>query len=166
MNIKIKKAKFEDLENINSIYNQAVKQKFQTADTELINIKNRKKWFKEHENDKYPVFVATVNEKVIGWISFSPYRKNREAVRFTAEISYYIHNDFQKQGIGTKLIQFAIEKAPELSLKNIFAIVLEKNFGSITLLKKLNFEEWAFLPNIADFDGIECGHFFFGLRVQ
>ena len=165
MNLKIRKAKVQDLEDINSIYNQAVDAKFQTADIAYISIEDRKKWFTEHEVSNYPVYVAVIDNHVAGWLSFSPYRKGRKALRYTAEISYYIDKNYQRKGIGTKLINFAIETAPKLSFKNIFAIILEKNVASIKLLKKLSFEQWAFLPDVADFDGVECGHIFLGLRV-
>ena len=32
-------------------------------------------------------------------------------------------------------------------------------------MEKFGFELWGHLPNIADFDGIECGHVYYGIKV-
>ena len=58
-----------------------------------------------------------------------------------------------------------IEKSPEYGFKNLFAILLERNIASIKLLEKMGFEKWAFLPKVANFNGIECGQFYYGKRI-
>lgn len=161
----IRKAKAEDLEAIVRIYNQAIEARKFTADIEKIEISSRMRWFKEHCEDKYPIFVSEIDGKVCGWISLSPYRSGREALRFTAEVSYYVDFDYQKRGIGTKLLGYVIKECSQYKIKTIFAIVLEWNSVSIHLLKKFNFKKWGFLPRIADFDGEECGHVYYGLRI-
>ena len=39
------------------------------------------------------------------------------------------------------------------------------NWDSIGLLKKFGFEQWGHMPNVADFDGAECGHVYLGKRI-
>ena len=102
---------------------------------------------------------------VIAWLSFSKYRPGRGAFKKTAEISYYIHNHFRQQGIGTALVQFARQHAIQYGFKNLLAMVLEWNTGSIRLLKKNGFEQWGYLPSVADFDGVTCGHLYFGINL-
>ena len=86
-------------------------------------------------------------------------------MRFTAEVSYYIHQDYQGQGIGSKLMSFAIKKGKELNFKTLLAILLAFNVPSIKLLEKFNFSKWGCLPNIADFDGEVCSHLYYGLKL-
>ncbi len=105
----IRKATTKDLEAINNIYNQAVLHGYQTADTEIVTIKTRKDWFKNHDLINYPVFVFIKDETVVAWLSLSAYRPGRKALKTLAEISYYVHNDFQVHGIGTKLMEFALD---------------------------------------------------------
>ena len=157
--MKIREANFDDIISINDIYNQSIPSKSSTADILPLPISDRKKWLKDHQKENYPVFVAEINDEVIGWISLSPYRPGRLALKQTAEVSYFIRKDYQKMGIGTKLMNYVIEKSPEYEFKNIFAILLDRNIASIKLLEKLGFEKWAFLPKVANFDGIECGQF-------
>jgi len=163
---KIRIAKIKDLESIVEIYNQAIKSRFETADTMEIKPEERFEWFNNHNPETYPIFIYELNNRVVGWISISPYRQGRQALRHTVEISYYIHTDFKRQGIGGKLIKYAIHKSKELNYKTIFAIILDKNEASINILKKFGFVLWGHLPNIADFSGIECGHVYYGLRID
>ncbi|MEZ5023664.1 MAG: hypothetical protein R2728_10480 [Chitinophagales bacterium] len=53
--------------------------------------------------DNFPIYVLEIDGKVIGWISLSAYRKGRNALRYNAEVSYYIHQDFQQQGFGESI---------------------------------------------------------------
>jgi len=163
--MKIREAIFNDIISINDIYNQSIPSKSSTADILPLQISERKKWLKGHKDGNYPVFVAEINDEVIGWISLSPYRPGRLALKQTAEVSYFIRKDFEKMGIGTKLLNYVIENANKFGIKNIFAILLDKNIASIKLLQKLGFEKWAFLPKVANFDGIECGQFYYGKRI-
>ncbi len=163
--MKIREATFDDIYSINDIYNQSIPSKISTADILPVPISKRKKWLKDHQKQNYPVFVAEINGEVIGWISLSPYRPGRLALKQTAEVSYFIKKEHQKMGIGTKLMNLIIKESPEYGFKNIFAILLDRNIASIKLLEKLGFERWAFLPKVANFDGTECGQFYYGKRI-
>ena len=162
-NIRI--ANIADLERITEIYNQAVLSKFETADTVEFESKDRMDWFYSHPQDTYPIFVYELNGAVVGWVSISPYRRGRKALRFTAEISYYVHTDFKHKGIGSKLVKCVLDNAETLNFKTLFAIILDKNIASINLLKKLGFAEWGHMPDVADFDGEECGHVYYGRKI-
>jgi len=163
--MKIREATFDDIVSINDIYNQSIPSQISTTDILTVSISKRRKWFKDHVKENYPVFVAEINGEVIGWIALSPYRPGRLALKQTAEVSYFIRKDYQKTGIGTKLLNLIIEKSPEYGFKNLFAILLERNIASIKLLEKMGFEKWAFLPKVANFNGIECGQFYYGKRI-
>ncbi|MEO6681330.1 MAG: N-acetyltransferase family protein [Ginsengibacter sp.] len=162
---QIRNAKPEDLEAIVNIYNYAIRSKFETADTEEIKWQERIPWFNDHDPAKFPIFVCVQNEVITGWLSISPYRPGRHALRFTMEISYYVHPDFKRKGIGNKLLEHGIAESKNLQYKTLFAIILEKNEASIELLSKYGFQQWAHLPAVADFDGIECGQVYYGLKI-
>jgi len=154
-----------DRERIIEIYNQAVETGFSTADTEPATVEARKAWFESHTKDSYPIYIEKEDNEIRAWCTISPYRKGRLALRYTAEISYYVDNNFQRLGIATRLIKHAIEDCQRLNLKSLFAIILDTNKGSIRLLEKLGFETWGNLPGVADFNGTECGHIYLGKRV-
>ena len=162
----IRNATIEDLADIVNIYNQAISKGFQTADISPVEIEERKLWFEEHSHCHYPIYVYIDKNEVVGWLSISPYRKGREALRFTAEVSYYIDENHQKQGIGSRLLQHAIQDMPKLGLKTLFAILLDVNQGSKRLLEKFGFDRWGYLPNIAEFKGQMCGQFYYGFQIK
>jgi len=163
--LNIRLAQPDDLPTIVNIYNQSIPSQQSTADTELVQVEDRKAWFEEHLPDKYPIFVAEIDDQVAGWCSLSAYRPGRMALRFTAEISYYIASEHQRKGIGKALIQHAISACPTLQLKSLIAIILERNTASQNILKKMGFEKWGHLPQVADFDGEETGHVYYGMRM-
>ena len=130
-----------------------------------VKVEDRIKWFEEHDEKKYPIFVGLYNGKIVGWISLSPYRPGRLALRFTAEISIFIHNEYQQQGIGAQLLKYIIQISHQYHVKTLFAIVFDSNIGSIKLFEKFRFKRWGHLPRVADFDGKELGHLYYGLRL-
>lgn len=148
-----------------AIYNQSIASKRSTADLSPVRPEERKGWFEQHTREKYPIFLAEGDGRVVGWCSLSAYRPGRMALRFTAEISYFIDKDFQRQGLATALIEQALAACPSLKIKNLFAIVLESNEGSVRLLERMGFQKWGFLPRVADFDGQEYGHLYYGKRA-
>jgi len=162
--MKIRLARDTDLGAVVEIYNQAVRE-LATADTEPVTVESRRSWFARHTADRRPILVAEDQGKILGWISLSDHRAGRQAVRHTAEISYYVHTDHRRRNVASQLVRAAIERCAGLEIKTLFAILLEDNTGSIRLLEGLDFEEWGRLPRVADFDGREVGQLYYGLRV-
>jgi len=161
----IRIAQFKDLEEIVTIYNQAVKVGQKTADTEPISIESRYEWFSSHLPEKYPILVTEVDCSIAGWISLSPYRSGRKALTKTAEVSYYIHNNYHRLGIASALLSEVIRLCPSLDISTIFAILLDTNIGSYKLLVKFGFDRWGHLPEVANFNGIKIGHYYYGFKT-
>jgi phosphinothricin acetyltransferase len=164
--MRIRLAQITDLPAIVEIYNQAIPSKQSTGDTQPVRVADRQAWFEGHLPDEHPIFVAEVDGQVAGWCSLSAYRPGRAALRFTAEISYYIAPAYHRQGLGTALIERAMAACPTLQIRHLFAIVLEGNEGSRKLLEKMGFEKWGYLPRVADFDGKELGHLYYGRHLD
>ena len=163
--VLIRLAQPDDLPAIVDIYNQSIPSQQATGDTQPVRVEDRVEWFRDHRPDGHPIFVAEVDGQEAGWCSLSPYRPGRAALRFTAEISYYIASAYHRRGIGTALVEHALAACPALGIRHLFAIVLEGNRGSVRLLQKMGFEQWGYLPRVADFDGKEVGHLYYGRHV-
>lgn len=161
----IRIAQETDLPEIIAIYNQAVVQGGCTADLTELKIEEKINWFKSHSPDKYPLTVLIVKNRMVGWCSISPYRPGRMALQYTAEISYYIDKDFQRQGLASALVNHAKNLCPSLKIKSLIALLLEINTPSIKFLRKHGFKRWGYLPRVVDINGEESGHLIYGCRV-
>ena len=160
MNIRI--AKTEDLDAVVEIYNQAIAAGAKTADITPFSLDDRKSWFNGHTHDKHPILVAEEAKSVIGYLTISDYRPGRMALRYTAEVSYFVHFEHHHKGIASSLLQYAIDMCPSLQIKTLFGVVVD----SIRLLEKYGFEKWGCMPRIVEFDGVEYGHLHYGLRIE
>jgi len=165
MDIRIRHALEKDLAAVVDVFNQAIQTKASTGYLDPFTVYERKEWFAGHTNKKYPLFVAEHNEKIVGWISIDPYRKGRKAFEKTGELSFFIHTDFKRKGIGNQLLRAMMNTAKELGYTTLVAIVLDTNIGSIQLLEKNSFEQWGFLPGVAEIDGKILGHVYYGKKV-
>jgi L-amino acid N-acyltransferase YncA len=161
----IRLAERYDLDRIVEIYNQAIEAKFQTAFTEKFKVEDREDWFYEHDAATFPLFVYVKDDKVVGWFSISPYRAGRPALKYAVEISYFVHNRYLSMGIGSQLLEHGINACKDLNYRSAIAIILDKNTPSIKLMERFNFEKWAYLPGVADFDGEVCGHVYYGVLL-
>jgi len=164
--MNIRTAKVEDLEAIVDIYNQAITAGQKTADTKQVAIDDQEQWFEGHIAKRHPIFVAEDSNIIVGYLSISAYRPGRQALRFTAEVSYYIHFEHHRKGVASNLLQHAIVMCPALQIKTLFAILMDSNQASIGLLEKHGFQKWGHMPKVAEVDGVEVGHLYYGLRIN
>jgi len=163
--INIRDAKIEDIDRINDIYNYAILEKFQVAYVTPWTREMRLEWFKEHNSNEYPVYVAEIDDAVVGFVFIHPYRQGRTALKQTAEISYFIDNEFRRMGIGEKLIEYMESRCDKLGIKTLFAIIIDNNEASVKFIERCGYEKWGHLPKIATFDNVEVGHLYYGKRV-
>jgi len=162
----IRTADMNDLPRIVEIYNQAVAQRGATADLSPVTVESRREWFDSHDPDCWPIWVAEDDGSILGWCSLSAYRPGRMALHHTAEISYYIHEAHRRKGLGSALIQHAIDQCARLGIRNLFTLLLDVNVPSVRILEKFGFSQWGHMPEVAEFDGKTCGHLIYGRPVR
>ncbi|HYX08874.1 MAG TPA: GNAT family N-acetyltransferase [Bacteroidales bacterium] len=155
----------EHLSAINDIYNQAVDDGLRTAHIHPLSMKERKSWFFEHSEDQYPVFVYLKGDKIIGWISISAYRSDRQALDEVVEVSYYVDYDYHHQGIGSELMQHAIAFSIGHRYRIMVAILVGDNHPSVGLLKKYGFKEVGRIPDAIHFQQEFHDHLFMSKKL-
>ena len=161
----IRLASLNDLPAIVGIYNEAVERGFATAELRSITVDERIGWFRDHDPSTLPIYVFETDHMGRGWCSLSAYRPGRGALAGTAEISYYVRYDSQRQGIGSTLVQHAVKQAPALGKRILFGVLLERNTPSIRLMQKCGFDHGGRLPDVASFDGELVSHLYYGRKV-
>lgn len=154
----------KDLPALVLIYNQAIGAG-QTADTVPLTVSERQPWLEAHQDSRYPLFVAVNNGTILGYATLSKYRGGRPALRSVVEVSYYIHRQYQRKGVGKALLAHSLDAARKLEFKHVFALLLDTNLPSIRLLERFDFVQWGHLPNIAEVNEIVCGQFFYGRQL-
>ncbi|MGG1634680.1 N-acetyltransferase family protein [Paenibacillus sp. NRS-1760] len=157
-------AQLSDLGRIVDIYNSTIASRMVTADLEPATVASKKAWFDDHSPDFRPLWVLTIEGKIAAWFSFQSFY-GRPAYNATAEISIYIAEEYRKLGLGTVLIQKAIEASPGLGINTLLGFVFGHNEPSLALLRKFGFEVWGHLPKVAVLDGVERDLVISGRRI-
>ena len=160
----IRDATADDLPAILDIYNAAIPGRMATADTQPVSLESRMPWFREHNAERRPLWVAAADSSILGWLSFQSFY-GRPAYHATAEISVYVSPGHRRAGIGGTLLRQALAESPRLGLKTLVGFIFGHNEPSLRLFEGLGFERWACLPRVAELDGVERDVLILGYRV-
>ena len=163
-NIVLRDAIEADLPAIVEIHNAAIASGISTARLEPVTVKERRQWFRAHSPAQYPIWVAELDGVIAGWLSFREFLP-RCAYRGTAEVSVYVHETFRRRGIGRRVLQQAITRAPELEMHSLVGLIFSHNQPSIALFRAAGFERWGFLPGVARVDRTPCDLTIFGRGI-
>ena len=162
--IDIRKARSADAAAIAEILNQAIEAGNRTAFTDPVSIQDREAWLTHHHQSGYPVYVAVEagEDTVMGYLSLSPWRSGRDALKHTAEVSYYVHKQYRRKGVAGALMKQMIAECPALEIDRLLAILLDINSPSIALLEKFGFDRWGHFPGVAKLREIRAGQYIYG----
>ncbi|RKS02574.1 GNAT family N-acetyltransferase [Flavobacterium sp. 102] len=100
--------------------------------------------FEDKLKKGFPVIVATIDKKVIGFGYYSEFRF-RDAYRFTVEHSVYVANDFHGKGIGKVIMTNLIALAKTQKLHTMIAVIDSENQSSVTFHEQFGFKTIAVL---------------------
>jgi len=115
----IRRAPLDDVPSITDIYNEAILTTTATFDTETKTVEDRAKWFQTYD-ERHPVLVAVVDNKVVGWASLTSWSDGR-AYDDTAETSFFVHSAYRGRGVGRKLKEATIEEVRHLKFHTLIA---------------------------------------------
>ena len=163
--IKIRPALFEDLTSIVDIYNQAIRSRRATGNLWEFTVRERIDWFKKHNKDSFPIYVAELNGNVVGYVNLSEYRPGREAMAKIAEVSFFLEDEYKRIGIGSALLEHVIKDCPRIGKAALIGFVLDVNVESINLLTKFGFKEWGRLPGTIHIEDKVHDHIIYGLKI-
>ena len=144
--LHIRPARRDDLNEINAIYNHYVAHSTCVWTTTPCSAEEREAWF-EARDASMPVFVAETQDRVVGWSSLSTFRA-AYTLAGTLEDSIYVHHDFLRQGIGSRLLSELISEARRQGLRSILANISGDQTPSIRLHEKFGFQKVAHLRQV------------------
>ena len=160
MNLKIKKILEEHLKEAHKIYNFYIVNSYSNFEEKKISFKDFYNNYKEVTNNKLPYLVALNNEQVVG-IAYLKKFRDKSGYRFAFENTVYVHHDYIKNGIGSKLLKkLLIFSKKNKKIKIIVAVIAginskaslkihEKNgFKNSGILKKIGFKKGKWIDSI------------------
>ena len=150
--ITIRLATIDDLPRIVEIYNQSIPTKQATADLQPVSVSDRQAWFDSHVGNRPLVVAHNPQQQIVGWGSLSDLYA-RPAYHISSEISVYVANDAKGQGVGHALTNYLMTIAPSCGIQQVVALIFAHNAPSLTMFKKLGFEQWGSFKQVCDMDG-------------
>ena len=102
--VKIRTATISDLPDILYIINNAIETSTSDYRYDTISITELHRWYEERKTNNEPVFVAIMDELIVGYASYCPFRK-RIGFQYSVEHSIYCHHNYQGKGIGKLLMK-------------------------------------------------------------
>jgi L-amino acid N-acyltransferase YncA len=154
--ITVRAARLEDAAAIAEIYNQGIRGRGATFETEERSPEERSCWLTAHDA-RHPCLVATVPARggmqVVGWASTSEYR-SRDCYRGIAEFSVYVDQDWRGNGVGKALLGALIPAAESAGLWKLVSRIFPENVGSRALCAWAGFREVGIYERHAQLDGI------------
>mgnify|MGYP002588050180 CR=1 FL=1 len=106
----IRPATEADLQAILDIYNDAVINTTAVYTYTPHTLDMRRQWFKEHREAGLPVFVLEEDGVIAGFATYGNFRP-WPAYKYSIEHSIYVHKDFRRRHIATRLMEKLLEAA-------------------------------------------------------
>ncbi|MBU2514933.1 GNAT family N-acetyltransferase [bacterium] len=139
--VTVREAEKMDLAELTNIYNYYIKNSAITFDLHPFSIKERGEWFEHYnQNDLHRLFVAELEDKVIGYASSSPFRP-KDAYLTSVETSIYLSPYIIGNRIGKVLYRYLFDALEGTDLHKAYAVITVPNDQSIELHRKFGFKK-------------------------
>lgn len=102
-------------------------------------------------SNNWPVFYALYENEIVGWADITPSANPRLAHR--GFLGMGLVKSHRGQGLGTRLLQSAIDHAKKIGLEKIELSVYADNAAAIALYKKLGFQQMGYVKNYRKLEG-------------
>ena len=143
---EIRPASVDDTDAILSIYEYYVLNTAISFEYKVPDISEFKQRI-ETISEKYPYYIAVIDNKIVGYAYASAFGE-REAYKFSVELSVYIDKDYKKQGVGKLLYSHLENELKKMGITNLYARVVVPDvedeyisFNSLLFHKHLGFKQ-------------------------
>ncbi|MGE7843426.1 N-acetyltransferase family protein [Lysinibacillus sp. NPDC093712] len=139
--VEIRKALFSEAEKVVSVMTNAEASGFMLFSPQEREV-NAEKFAKfidaTHSNEKSGIFVACVDETIVGYLIVQNEKPQRIAHR--ANIVIGVHSKSRGQGVGNALFTHVMAWAQQVGLHRLDLTVIASNEVAVHLYKKMGFE--------------------------
>lgn len=138
----------QDVSAVTDIYNYYIRTSIITFEEEEITTDEMERRIQEiSETFQMPFIVFEENNEVIGYAYIGKWR-TRNAYRFSAESSIYLHHEHFGKGVGSSLYKELIHLGRERGLKRLIGGASLPNPASVQLHEKLGFRKVAHFEKV------------------
>ncbi|GAA5192104.1 N-acetyltransferase family protein [Ferrimonas gelatinilytica] len=146
MTIQIRPFQHGDIAPVLAIYNHAILNHSATFEEQPLAAETMAQRLTTIGTE-FPVLVAVSAEEVVGY-AYGNHYKPRSAYRFCAEISVYLAESAQGQGIGQKLTSALLEALKAQGITQVLAVITSPNPVSEGMHRKLGFRPCGLLKSV------------------
>jgi len=150
--VRIRPARPEDAAAVAAIYNEGIRDRVATFETDLRTAEERRRWIVERP-PRYGVLVAETAEGVVGWVSLNPFSP-RPAYRYVADISIYVGRRARGGGIGGRLLRAGMAWAAAREFHKLVLTLFPENGAARRLYLRHGFRPVGVLREQGLLDGV------------
>ena len=144
---EVRRALEADLADILTIYKHAIATTTAVFDHRPHTLAMRQEWFEAKQHADLPVFVATADDRIVGFATYGPFRA-WPGYKYTVEHSVYVAEHAWRRGIGRALLRAVVADVSERSYHAIVAGIDADNAPSLRLHESLGFVEVGHLKQV------------------
>ncbi len=137
----------QHLLGILAIYNHAVVNTTAIWNDLLVDLENRRAWWRGRTDAGFPVLVAVEDDTVLGYASYGPFRAF-DGYRQTVEHSIYVAEAARRRGIASALLSALETEARRAGMHVMLGGIAADNAGSLALHAKHGFAEAGRMPEV------------------
>ena len=105
----------------------------------------------------FPAYVSVRDDGAVNGFGFLHAWHPSECFKLTAEVTYFLHPDATRQGLGSLLLDRLLKEAATMDIDRVLASISSRNPESIAFHRKHGFKECGRFPQIGhkhgkDFD--------------
>jgi L-amino acid N-acyltransferase YncA len=136
----IRDANEADAEAVQAIYAHHVLNGTASYDIEPPSVDYIRDKIRQIREAGWPFVIGELEGEVAGYAYATQFR-DREAYRFTAEDSIYVHPQMTGRGVGKRLLKSLLERSAESDFRTIVAVIGGAEPASVAVHSALGFEE-------------------------
>jgi L-amino acid N-acyltransferase YncA len=147
----IRAATRDDATAICRIYNQGIRDRVATLETEERTPEERAAWLEAH-GPRHPVLVAEADGGVVGWASLNVFNA-RQAYDQVADLSLYVERDWRGRGVGRQLLDALVAHAKALGYHKLVLAAFPWNAAGTRAYGRAGFREVGIYREQGRLDG-------------
>jgi L-amino acid N-acyltransferase YncA len=149
--IEIRLARPEDAAGIAAIYNQGIRDRVATLETEERTADERAAWLASRD-ERHPVFVAELDGEIVAWGSLNAFNP-RPAYRWVVDFSIYVESAQRGHGLGGAMLDHLIGEATRLGYHKLVLAAFPFNEAGLRLYESRGFRTVGIYHEQGQLDG-------------